>query len=131
MELGKHSRNRLLGSLNHWRVVKDFAVPMHNYLVYGFEPGGFFKGWYARDAMAIVHSHSANTVDALKDLSKWMLNCMPHESWGSYDRVHAWVKMPADQRRKILVDCDLVYTEEQETFLILKGEPTNELEFYY
>jgi hypothetical protein len=80
--------------------------------------------------MAIVHSHPANTVEALKDLSKWMLNCMPQKAWGSYDTVHAWVKMPADQRRAILVDCDLVYTEEQETFLILKGEPTDELAFY-
>ena len=130
MELGKHSRNRLLESLNHWHVVKDFADPMYNYLVYGFEPGGFFKGWYARDAMAIVHSHPVSTVESLKYLSKWMLNCMPHQAWGSYDQVYAWIKMPADQRRAILVDSDLVYTEQEDMFLLLKGEPTNEPIFY-
>lgn len=130
MELGQHSRNRLMESLNHWRVPRDFAEPMYNYLVYGFEPGGFFKGWYARDAMAIIHSHPANTVEALKDLSKWMLNCMPVEANGSYDKVYAWMKMSADERRAILVECDLVYTAEQETYMILKGEPTREPHFW-
>jgi hypothetical protein len=114
----------------HWRVAKDFADPMYNYLVFGIEPGSFFKGWYAGDAMAIIHSHPANAVQSLKDLSKWMLNCMPVSAKGSYEKVNAWMKMRDDDRRKFLVERDLVFSEEQETWMILKGEPLEALSYY-
>ena len=70
MKLTKYSEGRLRDSLRKWHIDDEFAVPMYNYLVFGFEPGGFFKGWYARDAMSIVHSHPSNSVEALKNLSK-------------------------------------------------------------
>ena len=126
MELTKYSRNRLLNSLSHWQVCKDFAEPAYNYLVFGYEPGGFFSGWYANDATAIIRSHPANTVDALKDLTKWMVDVMPHESWGSHDKVRAWLQMEPAQRRKILEQCDLIYTEEEEIMLALRNQYTSE-----
>jgi len=131
MKLSKHSEHRLRKSLNYWRVPGDFTEPMYNYLVFGFEPGGFFKGWYANDATSILHSHSGNTVEALKDLTKWMLNCMPRESWGSHEKVRAWLKMSDADRRKILEEWDLVFTEEQETWMILKNEPLERIISYY
>ena len=126
MELTKYSRNRLMESLNHWRVCKDFADPMYNYLVHGYEPGGFFSGWYANDATAIIRSHPANTVEALKDLTKWMINVMPHESWGSHDKVRAWLRMEPAQRRKILEECDLIYSEQDEIMMALRNEHSAE-----
>jgi len=131
MKLSKHSEVRLRKSLNYWRVPGDFAMPMFNYLVFGFEPGSFFKGWYAGDALSIIHSHPANTVESLKDLSKWMINCMPPAAYGSYEQVNAWTKMPEEQRRKILEDWDLVYTEEEETWKILKDEPVEATMSHY
>ncbi len=130
MELSKYSEHRLRKSLTYWHVPKDFADPMYNYLVFGIEPGGFFKGWYAFDAMSIIHSHPGNPVQALKDLSKWMINCMPVEARGSYEKVSNWIKMSDDKRRKILEECDLVFPEERETWLILKGEPLEALSYY-
>ena len=130
MELTKYSRNRLLESLNHWRVCKDFAEPMYNYLVHGFEPGGFFVGWYANDITAIVRSHPANSVEALKDLTKWMMNCMPHESWGTHEKVTAWMRMEEPQRRKILEECELIYTEQEEIMLTLRNTHTREPMFW-
>ena len=126
MELTKYSRNRLMESLNHSRVCKDFADPMYNYLVHGYEPGGFFSGWYANDATAIIRSHPANTVEALKDLTKWMINVMPHESWGSHDKVRAWLRMEPAQRRKILEECDLIYSEQDEIMMALRNEHSAE-----
>ena len=130
MLLTDHSKNRLRASLNYWRVCKDFADPMFNYLVYGFEPGGFFKGWYANDATAILRSHPSNTVEALKDLTKWMVNCMPHEAWGSHEKVGNWIRLLGNERRKILEEYNLVYTEQEEIMLVLKGESTQEPFFY-
>ena len=131
MKLSKHSEHRLRKSMSYWRVDGEFAMPMFNYLVFGFTPGSFFEGWYAGDAMAIVRSHPANTVESLKNLSKWMLNCMPPEFKGSYEKVRAWTKMSGADRRKILEDWDLVFTEEQETWKILKDEPMDTLSSYY
>ena len=131
MKLSKHSEHRLRKSLNYWRVTKDFADPMYNYLVFGFEPGGFFSGWYANDATAIIRSHPGNSVEALKDLTKWMLNCMPRQAWGSHERVREWIKMDSIKRRAILEDADLIYSEEQETWMILKDEPLEKIISYY
>lgn len=130
MELGKHSRNRLMGSLNHWHVIKDFAEPMYNYLVHGFAPGGFFTGWYAGDANSIIFSHPSNRVEDLKNLTKWIINCMPPEAKGSYENVHNWSRLDANKRRAILVEWGLVYTEQEETFKLLKGEETQEPFFW-
>lgn len=113
-----------MGSLNHWHVPKDYAEPMYNYLVHGFEPGGFFKGWYANDASSIIRSHPANSVQALKDLMKWMLNCMPEESWGTHNRVDTWLRMLPEHRRQLLEERDLIYTEQEEIMMLLKGTPT-------
>jgi hypothetical protein len=130
MELSKYSEHRLRKSLTYWHVPKDFADPMYNYLVFGIEPGGFFKGWYANDATSILHSHSGNTVESLKDLTKWMLNCMPVEARGSYAKVADWMKMSDAKRRKFLEEWRLVFSEEQETWMILKDEPMDTLSYY-
>jgi len=130
MKLTEHSRNRLLTSLNHWRVDREFAEPMFNYLVYGFEPGSFFRGWYANDATSIIRSHPANTVEALKALTKWMINCAPDPAWGSHDTVNNWLKMTAEDRRFVLEHYQLIYTEQEEIMLVLKSEPTIEPFFH-
>lgn len=130
MQLTKYSQNRLMNSLYHWRVAKDFAEPMFNYLVHGFEPGGFFKGWYANDATSIIRSHPANTVQALKDLTKWMINCAPDPAWGNHDNVNHWLKMSAKDRRFVLEQYELIYTEAQEIEMALKGLPVTDPVFY-
>lgn len=130
MKLTEYSKNRLMASLQHWRVPRDFAEPMYNYLVHGFEPGGFFKGWYANDATSIIRSHPANTVQALKDLTKWMLNCAPDPAWGSHDNVNNWLRMTAEDRRVVLEQYELIYTEAEEIEKVLKDEPTQEPMFW-
>lgn len=130
MELTKYSQNRLMKSLHLWHVDKDFADPMYNYLIYGWEPGGFFMSWYANEATAIVHSHPANSVESLKNLTKWMINCMPAEAWGSRAQVRAWLKMTDSQRRLHLEFRNLVYSEQEEIMMALKNEPTVEPIFY-
>lgn len=130
MKLTKYSENRLLNSLLHWHVPKDFAEPMFNYLVHGFEPGGFFKGWYANDASSIIRSHPGNTVTALKDLMKWMLNCMPDPAWGNHDNVNNWIKMDAKDRRFVLEQYQLIYTEAEEIEMVLRNLPVTDPIFF-
>lgn len=131
MTLTEYSKNRLMASMNQWRVPREFAEPMFNYLVYGFEPGGFFKGWYANDASSIIRSHPANTVQALKDLMKWMLNCIPDPAWGSHNNVNNWLRMKDEDRRFVLEHYNLIYTEAEEIEKVLKNEPVQEVFFNY
>ena len=126
MELTKYSRNRLLNSLEYWSVEREYVDPMYNYLVHGFEPGSFLLGWYANDAMAIVHSHPGNSVESLKNLSNWMINCMPNTAWGSYPKVDAWLSLSDAERRTRLEACELIFTEQEEIMRALKGEHTQE-----
>ena len=112
MKLTSYSRNLLLATFAKWDVPKDFADPMYNYLVHGYSPGGFFTSVLANDFHgAISRSHPANTVEALKQLGGWILDCAPREACGGYDAVSNWCYLPPNLRRQILEEYRLVYTE--------------------
>ena len=131
MKLTPYSRNKILESFKRWDVPKDFADPMYNYLVHGFSPGSCFTAVLANDFhRAISSSHPANTVNAFKALSGWISECMPPETKGSYNNVDVWCSLPADVRRTILEDYNLVYTEQQEIMMALQSQPTTEPVLY-
>jgi hypothetical protein len=127
MKLTAHSRNQLLTTFTHWQVPKDYADPMFNYLVHGFEPGSFFTAVLANDfARAVQHSHPSNTITALKGLVGWIQSAMPECAYGSYQNVKNWLEMPPHIRREELVKYDLVFTAEDEIMKVLEGQPTHE-----
>lgn len=127
MKLTAHSRNKLMGTFEKWDVPKEFADPMYNYLVHGFNPGSGFTCVLANDfAGAIAHSHPSNTITAFKALVGWMLDTMPEEAYGSYEKVGAWCGINPEQRRIILEHNGLVFTSQEEILLILKNEHTVE-----
>jgi hypothetical protein len=127
MKLAAHSRNKLLETFTKWRVDKDFADPMYNYLVHGFEPGSCFTSVLANDFFgAMTRSHPANTVEAFKALAKWIQDTVPAEARGSYEAVKKWTQLSTDERRTALEERRLIYTAEDETWLILKDVPTRE-----
>lgn len=131
MKLTKHSRNRLMESFYQWQVPKDFADPMYNYLVHGFEPGSCFTSVLANDFYnAIRRSHPANTVEAFKSLAGWIHDYVPRQAIGSYQAVENWTKMDQDARRAVLENFGLIYTKEEEVMLVLAGEQTVEPTLY-
>jgi len=131
MKLTNYSRNLLLETFRKWDVPKDFADPMYNYLVHGYSPGGFFTSVLANDFHgAIARSHPSNSIEALKQLGGWILDQMPVEARGSYNNVEVWCSLPADVRRTILEDYELIYTEQQEIMMALQGQSTHEPVLY-
>jgi hypothetical protein len=101
----------------------DFADPMANYLVYGYEPGSCFTAVLANDFIgAIRSSHPSNTVEAFKALAGWIYSHVPLQAYGSYDKVNAWCDLDPDERRAVLELNRLIYTAKEETWLALKGE---------
>jgi hypothetical protein len=115
-----------MATFQKWDVPGDFADPIYNYLVYGYEPGSCFTAVLANDFMrAMQSSHPVNTVEAFKALVGWMNDCMPIESYGSYLAVKHWLKLQEDDRRQVLENHRLVYTTKEEMWLILKNEKTS------
>jgi hypothetical protein len=123
MNVTHFSRERLYETFKPWDVPQDFADPMANYLVYGYEPGSCFSAVLANDFIgAIRSSHPSNTVEAFKALAGWIYSYMPPEAYGSYDKVNAWLEFDSDERRAILELNKLIYTAREETWMALKGE---------
>lgn len=131
MKLTKYSTNRLMATFAKWEVSKDFAEPMYNYLVHGFNPGSCFTSVLANDFYgAIQRSHPANTITAFKELTGWLHSEAPRESYGSYDAVSDWCYLPAEQRRFILEENNMIYTEQEEIMLILQNKYIKETTLY-
>ena len=131
MNLTVYSRNLILSTFAKWDVPKDFADPMYNYLVYGYQPGSCFTAVLANDFIgAIRSSHPANTVEAFKSLAGWMADTLSTEIYGSYEKVDAWCDMTSAMRRPILEKHRIVYTEKEEVWMALKDESTVEPVLY-
>jgi hypothetical protein len=127
MQVTKYSRDRMMMSASRWTVPREYFDGLCNYLVYGFEPGSFWTAVLANDFMrAIQHSHPANTIEALKHTVGWIQDSFPEESYGDYNMVSAWIARDPHQRRLSLEAADLIYTEQQEIMLALRGEKSYE-----
>ena len=124
MKLTQYSVNRFYRSFQQYNVPKDFADPIYNYFVHGWEPGGFFTAVLANDFMgAISRSHPANTVEALKLLVTWLENSRSkHLIWGDYPTVERWMRADEGYKRAVLESIGLIHNEKQEIWMTLKGE---------
>ena len=122
MKLTWHSNLKIQMTFDRWKVDHEYSEAMYNYLVYGFNPGSFFTSVLANDFVgAMARSHPANTISALKRLAGWMRDYLPPMACGSYGAVNAWVDLDASQRRQILEEYSLIYTEKEETWRVLNN----------
>lgn len=127
MELTKFSRNRLMESATRWSVPREYFDPLFNYLVYGFAPGSFWSAVLVNDFMqAIQHSHPANSIPHLKHVVGWMQDSWPESAYGNRGTVLLWQDLEPVQRRLILEQQDLIYSEQQEVMMALKNVRTHE-----
>jgi hypothetical protein len=131
MNISAYSRARIMETFAKWEVPRDYADSMYNYMVFGFSPGGCFTAILANDwTRAISSSHPANTVQALKALTNWILDVLPVESYGNYEAVKFWLAITNSERRDYLERLRLIHTEKEETWLNIKGDPVHEPELY-
>ena len=122
MKLTKLSRNRVMESATRWTVPREYFDPLFNYLVHGFEPGSFWTAVLCNDFMrAVQHSHPANDIGALKNTVGWIQLSWPLGSYGSEQYVIEWLALEGHTRRTILEHNRLIYTEQEEIMMGLKG----------
>lgn len=125
MKITQYSRVRIMESADQWQVPQDYFDPLFNYLIHGFEPGSFWSAVLANDFMrAMQSSHPANQIPQLKAAAGWIQGQFPRESFGSYDRIAAWIRISESDRRAILAARGLIYTEQQEVEMSLRGIKT-------
>lgn len=121
MQFHESSINRFKENCGSFHVDIEYIPTTINYILYGLNPGSFFTSVFANDFMtAMLRSHEANTVTALKHLVTWVLNSAPPETFGSYDKVTAWCDMDDSERRKIVEQHGLVFTEHEELMIAMK-----------
>ena len=132
MKLSEHSKNRFYKSFQEYDVPREYAEPIFNYFVYGYGPGSFFTSLLANDAMsAIMRSHPANTIDSLKMLVTWLENSRSRSViWGDYDTINRWCRAAEGYRRAVLENIGLIYSEDQEMMLVLRGEQPDHVVLY-
>ena len=131
MKLTVYSKNRIVKSAERWLVERDYFEPLYNYLVYGWEPGRCWCAVLENDWFgAIARSHPGNDVSALKNASKWITAAWPPLIYGNKDNVQEWCRLNEYQRRLFLESVKLIYTEQQEVELALRGESDFELDLY-
>jgi hypothetical protein len=126
MQLSDHSKGLLQESFIQWWVPGEYAQHVCSYLINGWHPGSFYTAVFANDFTgAMCHSHISNSLETLKNLSKWINARMPKEAWGSYDAVENWLDMHDEDRRTVLEQAKLIYDTKTEMWLILKNEHTS------
>ena len=131
MNLTVYSHNLLLDTARSWEVPRDFADPVLNYLVYGYEPGSCFTAVLANDFFrAVQSSHPNNTVEAFKFLTGWIRDRFPPEAYGNYAAVGYWLDLSPVERREILERQGLIYSEAEEIIMTLEAKPTQEPVLY-
>jgi hypothetical protein len=120
MKLTKYSIKRIRETAGQWKVDTEYREPLIDYLVHGFQPGSFWSAVLANDfRYAIMHSHPANTVSALKAATGWIWDAFPGASRGSSVAVNTWLSMSEAERRSHLELCCLIYTEREEVEMVL------------
>jgi hypothetical protein len=117
----------MMAAATHWTVPREYFDPLYNYLVHGFEPGSFWTAVLANDFFrAVGSSHPANDIHSLKNTVGWIKDQFPALSYGNYTVVKSWLELPGMDRRIHLEDARLIYTEQEEIMMGLRGEKTYE-----
>lgn len=131
MNLTKFSKDRMKLSASRWSVPHDYFDPLYNHLVHAYPPGSFWSAVLSNDFIrAIQCSHPSNTIEALKHTVGWIQDSFPEQSYGSAYRVQTWQDLTSHERRIILESMDLIYSEQDEVMMALKGTKTYEPMLY-
>lgn len=102
---------KFVKSFNHLGVTDDFIENLHDYYINGWHPGGFFESTLCNDMhRAMCRSHQLNDTKAIIGICKWILIYAPPESYGTLEKVNAWIAMTKEQRHEILQKRNIMLT---------------------
>jgi hypothetical protein len=80
------------------------VVPDHtqetltNYLINGYEPGGFVSAMLAMDLERALYNADVANKRCLWEIGRWICEYAPQGSWGNYDLIKAWCRNDNNRR---------------------------------
>lgn len=90
---------------------------LENYLMYGYQPGGFLTSVLANDLYAAVGRADHWNKERLPEIVDEIIYKVPAIALGSYEAVEAWCRDQDDRR-----SCYAEQKEKEYTWRSLKGE---------
>lgn len=62
-----------------------------NYLMKGWEPGGFVTSMLAMDMERAVYAADFVNGPNIQKIARWIIEYCPNDSWGNYEMVTYWL----------------------------------------
>jgi hypothetical protein len=124
MEYNEYQSKPIREELQYYahQMPANWLDELHNYIVFGFEPGRFHKCLYANDLVnAASASDSFNKWEWIQAFMMFLQLHAPAQCWGTYDRVNTWVAMNRTVRFKICRTHNLILTPQEATWDVLKN----------
>ena len=81
-------------------------VPTHtleslsNYIIHGWEPGGFLESMLAMDMQRALSTADVGNRQRMWYIGNYIRTFVPADAWGSYAAIEAWCKNRDDRRTK-------------------------------
>lgn len=101
----------------NWQSVhEDCRDAIWNYLIYGYEPGGFLSGVFSNRLFKAAASADHVNMQRLGYVAKFVMLYLPSACNGSPEQMKVWMALSMQDREKILVEAGLI----PDTFKIIK-----------
>lgn len=96
-------------SIADWTsITQECQESLYNYLVYGFEPGGFLTGVLTNDLYRATLSADFENRKRILHYVRLMRDYFPAECFGSPGKMSRWRRRNNASRERILQDCRLL-----------------------
>lgn len=100
---------------DHHQIPNHTRESLVNYLMKGWEPGGFVESMLAMDMERAVYAADFVNGANIQSIARWIIEYCPRESWGSYEQVTNWLNDINDRRSQFVTR-----VEKNEVWNILK-----------
>lgn len=84
----------------HHQIPEHTRETLVNYLMKGWEPGGFVTAMLAMDMERAVYAADFVNGPNMQKIARWIIEYCPTEAWGSYGQVESWINNVDDCRTR-------------------------------
>ena len=113
--LVKRGEEGFWDTFTHYRISEEWQHELYNFIILGYHPGSFHTAIFSNASIMDVacKSHPSNDWQAITGTAHWLMHVAPANSWGSREKVAAWIDLSQDERRKICEEKRFVLTEQE------------------
>ena len=124
MNMDKKTRIKSIGffeTFEHWPVHDEWVKELYNYFIKGYPPGSFHSACFENNLYrAACTTHISNRWENITAMMKWLGAEAPLGSWGSYEKVDAWLTKSTEERNIVLLNKGWIISDEEVTWKMLE-----------